>query len=77
MTVILTLKKLNYLSVKILIRNYFLLYYKIQFYEMQGGSGSASNIKFQNIEMDNVANPIIIDQNYCDKKKKPCKKSVN
>ncbi|CAL5193463.1 unnamed protein product [Lathyrus oleraceus] len=40
-----------------------------------GGSGSASNIKFQNIEMDNVANPIIIDQNYCDKKKKPCKKS--
>ncbi|CAI8613985.1 unnamed protein product [Vicia faba] len=40
-----------------------------------GGSGNASNIKFQNIEMDNVTNPIIIDQNYCDKKKKPCKKS--
>ncbi|KAF7819021.1 Polygalacturonase [Senna tora] len=39
---------------------------------MQGGSGSASNIKFQNIEMDNVANPIIIDQNYCDQKN-PCK----
>ncbi|KAF7804084.1 Polygalacturonase [Senna tora] len=34
----------------------------------QGGSGSASNIKFQNIEMDNVTNPIIIDQNYCDQK---------
>ncbi|KAG6690826.1 hypothetical protein I3842_10G032100 [Carya illinoinensis] len=32
----------------------------------QGGSGSASNIKFKNIEMDNVTNPIIIDQNYCD-----------
>lgn len=43
---------------------------------MQGGSGNASNIKFQNIEMENVTNPIIIDQNYCDKKKKPCKKSV-
>ncbi|GAU24258.1 hypothetical protein TSUD_23940 [Trifolium subterraneum] len=37
----------------------------------QGGSGSASNIKFQNIEMNNVANPIIIDQNYCDQKS-PC-----
>ncbi|XP_057982118.1 polygalacturonase-like [Malania oleifera] len=37
----------------------------------QGGSGSASNIKFQNIEMDNVTNPIIIDQNYCDQKE-PC-----
>ncbi|XP_029126788.1 polygalacturonase isoform X3 [Cajanus cajan] len=40
----------------------------------QGGSGSASNIQFQNIEMDNVTNPIIINQNYCDKKKKPCNK---
>ncbi|XP_011020366.1 PREDICTED: polygalacturonase-like [Populus euphratica] len=32
----------------------------------QGGSGSARNIKFLNIEMNNVTNPIIIDQNYCD-----------
>ncbi|XP_061362003.1 polygalacturonase-like [Gastrolobium bilobum] len=39
----------------------------------QGGSGSASNIKFQNIQMNNVTNPIIIDQSYCDQKK-PCKK---
>ncbi|XP_027938004.1 polygalacturonase-like [Vigna unguiculata] len=39
----------------------------------QGGSGSASNIKFQNIEMDKVMNPIIIDQNYCDQAT-PCKK---
>ncbi|KAF3436115.1 hypothetical protein FNV43_RR23207 [Rhamnella rubrinervis] len=38
----------------------------------QGGSGSASNIKFQNIEMQNVVNPIIIDQNYCDEDR-PCK----
>ncbi|KAI3471594.1 hypothetical protein Pfo_028244 [Paulownia fortunei] len=37
----------------------------------QGGSGSASNIKFQNIEMQNVKNPIIIDQQYCDQDK-PC-----
>ena len=42
---------------------------------MQGGSGSAHNIKFQNIEMNNVKNPIIIDQNYCDRKK-PCKEKV-
>ncbi|KAK6941837.1 Glycoside hydrolase, family 28 [Dillenia turbinata] len=39
----------------------------------QGGSGSASNIRFQNIEMNNVTNPIIIDQNYCDRKG-PCQK---
>ncbi|KAF8043993.1 hypothetical protein BT93_A2083 [Corymbia citriodora subsp. variegata] len=38
----------------------------------QGGSGSASNIKFQNIEMHDVSNPIIIDQNYCDQDE-PCK----
>uniref|UniRef100_A0A803P6K3 endo-polygalacturonase n=1 Tax=Cannabis sativa TaxID=3483 RepID=A0A803P6K3_CANSA len=38
----------------------------------QGGSGTATNITFENIEMENVANPIIIDQNYCDQHK-PCK----
>ncbi|XP_021283061.1 polygalacturonase-like [Herrania umbratica] len=38
----------------------------------QGGSGSANNIRFQNVEMNNVTNPIIIDQNYCDQDK-PCK----
>ncbi|KAK3011813.1 hypothetical protein RJ639_010620 [Escallonia herrerae] len=38
----------------------------------QGGSGSASNIKFQNIDMHDVSNPIIIDQNYCDQDE-PCK----
>ncbi|KAK2975713.1 hypothetical protein RJ640_010772 [Escallonia rubra] len=37
----------------------------------QGGSGSASNIKFQNIDMHDVSNPIIIDQNYCDQDE-PC-----
>ncbi|KAF4356715.1 hypothetical protein F8388_010937 [Cannabis sativa] len=36
------------------------------------GSGTATNITFENIEMENVANPIIIDQNYCDQHK-PCK----
>jgi polygalacturonase len=38
----------------------------------QGGSGYAKDIIFQNIIMDNVQNPIIIDQNYCDSAK-PCK----
>lgn len=43
---------------------------------VQGGSGRASNIKFQNIEMENVENPIIIDQHYCDQDK-PCKEEVS
>ncbi|KAI7758025.1 hypothetical protein M8C21_028265, partial [Ambrosia artemisiifolia] len=38
----------------------------------QGGSGNASNITFQNIDMNDVTNPIIIDQYYCDQAK-PCK----
>ncbi|PIN04026.1 Polygalacturonase [Handroanthus impetiginosus] len=31
----------------------------------QGGSGAVSGVTFQNIHMDNVRNPIIIDQFYC------------
>ena len=42
---------------------------------MQGGSGSVSNIKFLNVQMNNVDNPIIIDQSYCDQDK-PCKGKV-
>ncbi|KAG9160159.1 hypothetical protein Leryth_015043 [Lithospermum erythrorhizon] len=37
----------------------------------QGGQGYAQNIKFVDIKMMNVSNPIIIDQNYCDQSK-PC-----
>ncbi|PIN27166.1 Polygalacturonase [Handroanthus impetiginosus] len=36
----------------------------------QGGRGSASNIVFEDIEMKDVSNPIIINQYYCDKNKK-------
>ncbi|KAL7162329.1 hypothetical protein ACSBR2_042750 [Camellia fascicularis] len=32
----------------------------------QGGSGFATKIAFQNVWMENVSNPIIIDQFYCD-----------
>ncbi|MBA0795577.1 hypothetical protein Gohar_006430 [Gossypium harknessii] len=42
----------------------------------QGGSGYAKNIKFQNIVMYNVSNPIIIDQNYCDQEN-PCRKQTS
>ncbi|KAJ6823933.1 polygalacturonase-like [Iris pallida] len=31
----------------------------------QGGSGSVSSVSFENIQMDTVRNPIIIDQYYC------------
>lgn len=41
----------------------------------QGGSGYAKNIKFLNIKMQNVTNPIIIDQNYCDQAE-PCQEQV-
>lgn len=41
----------------------------------QGGSGYARNIKFLNIEMQNVTNPIIIDQYYCDQVN-PCQEQV-
>lgn len=43
---------------------------------MQGGSGSASDVIFSDIEMVDVYNPIIIDQNYCDQDE-PCEEQVN
>ncbi|WCJ38465.1 Pectin lyase-like superfamily protein [Euphorbia peplus] len=35
----------------------------------QGGNGYVRGIRFENIRMDDVANPIIIDQFYCDSPK--------
>ncbi|KAJ8755884.1 hypothetical protein K2173_024429 [Erythroxylum novogranatense] len=37
----------------------------------QGGGGNVTDVKFQNILMQNVSNPIIIDQYYCDSRS-PC-----
>ncbi|XP_013624098.1 PREDICTED: polygalacturonase At1g48100 [Brassica oleracea var. oleracea] len=39
----------------------------------QGGSGSVSGVTFDNIQMDNVRNPIIVDQYYCTSKNCPNK----
>lgn len=36
---------------------------------LQGGSGSVQNIMFSNIQVSEVATPIMIDQFYCDKSK--------
>lgn len=38
----------------------------------QGGSGAVSGVRFDNIHMDNVRNPIIIDQFYCLSSKEYC-----
>ncbi|XP_024541925.1 polygalacturonase [Selaginella moellendorffii] len=38
---------------------------------MQGGVGLATGISFRNVQMDNVKNPIIIDQFYCDMESSP------
>ncbi|KAK4483891.1 hypothetical protein RD792_011100 [Penstemon davidsonii] len=35
----------------------------------QGGSGHVRSIRYQNVRMENVSNPIIIDQFYCDSPK--------
>ncbi|XP_060670602.1 polygalacturonase-like isoform X2 [Ziziphus jujuba] len=42
----------------------------------QGGSGYAKKIRFENITMHNVTNPIIIDQYYCDQVE-PCQEQVS
>ncbi|WOG88762.1 hypothetical protein DCAR_0207997 [Daucus carota subsp. sativus] len=35
----------------------------------QGGSGYVRGVRYQNVRMENVSNPIIIDQYYCDSPK--------
>ncbi|XP_021731866.1 probable polygalacturonase At1g80170 [Chenopodium quinoa] len=42
----------------------------------QGGAGYVTRITFRNVWMENVSNPIIIDQYYCDSPK-PCKKQTS
>lgn len=42
----------------------------------QGGSGYVKGVRYQNVKMDDVANPIIIDQFYCDSPKS-CKNQTS
>lgn len=46
------------------------------FHSKQGGSGYVRGVRFQNVKMEDVANPIIIDQFYCDSSK-PCQNQVS
>ncbi|CAO2827012.1 unnamed protein product [Amaranthus hypochondriacus] len=42
----------------------------------QGGAGMVSRVKFKNVWMENVSNPIIVDQYYCDSSK-PCENQTS
>ncbi|KAK9108102.1 hypothetical protein Syun_024113 [Stephania yunnanensis] len=42
----------------------------------QGGSGYVRGVRYQDVQMENVENPIIIDQNYCDSPKS-CEKQAS
>ncbi|KAK9119731.1 hypothetical protein Scep_017824 [Stephania cephalantha] len=42
----------------------------------QGGSGYVRGVRYQDVRMENVENPIIIDQNYCDSPKS-CEKQAS
>ncbi|KAL2928006.1 hypothetical protein RDABS01_023324 [Bienertia sinuspersici] len=42
----------------------------------QGGAGYVTRVTFQNVWMENVSNPIIVDQYYCDSRK-PCKNQTS
>lgn len=43
---------------------------------LQGGSGYVRAVRYQNVRMENVSNPIIIDQFYCDSPSK-CEDQVS
>ena len=47
----------------------------LDLYMLQGGNGYVRGVRFENVRMDNVDNPIIIDQLYCDSPKS-CQKQV-
>jgi hypothetical protein len=43
----------------------------------QGGKGIVSNFAFSDIQMNDVSNPIIIDQKYCPHSEGTCSGSVS
>lgn len=45
-------------------------------YMLQGGNGYVRGVRFENVRMENVDNPIIIDQFYCDSPKS-CQNQVH
>lgn len=53
-----------------------LLYNWIIILDKQGGSGYVKSVRFENVKMNDVENPIIIDQFYCDSMTR-CKNQVH
>lgn len=52
-----------------MISNYIVTIFHVKIFYLQGGSGYARNITFEQIQLSNVKNPIVINQFYRAKKR--------
>jgi len=52
-----------------MVSNYIVIIFHVKIFYLQGGSGYARKITFEQIQLSNVKNPIIINQYYRLKKR--------